>query len=156
MVRRVYRIFLYLCMKKLLSLLLLLPALAFAQSETPFKRANTIIVQTAESPDAAFRKAVQVLMDSGYGIHSADKDLMVITTTPKGLRSGAASLQVQVRENEVHLKGNFHTTAVISGVVADAPMPIEYRGAAASPLMRAWNELDAVAKALPAVSVFYK
>jgi hypothetical protein len=70
-------------MKTLLTILCLLPLLVFAQSSEPFKKANTIVIQTGLSPEEAFQKWGRYLVQSGFTLADTNKDFLTISTGPK-------------------------------------------------------------------------
>jgi hypothetical protein len=139
-------------MKKLLFLLFLLPALAFAQSQQPFKKASTIEVHTSLTPEQAYKQLAMALQESGYSIASSDATLQSITTSGRQYKNIAVVLNTSVKGDStavIVLKGNFR--------LADfTPSAIEYRGANGSPAMRAWEQMEGVAKALPSSKVVYR
>jgi hypothetical protein len=130
-------------MKTALLFLLLLPFGLFAQSNEPFKKANTIEVYTSLTPVQAYKALALVLQEKGYSIASSDATLSVLSTDAKALNRITTKLNASVRGDStavIILKGNF--SAGLS------PSQIEYRGMKGSPFMLAWDELTAVAHAL--------
>jgi hypothetical protein len=120
-----------------------------AQSNEPFKKASTIVIQTNDGQSDAMQKLVTILTSQGYGIHTADKELGILTTTEKGFKAGATSLNIQVKDSQVTLRGSL----LIPGI--SSPLPIEYKGAKSSPAMRGWLEMENVAKAYADASLSY-
>jgi hypothetical protein len=130
-------------MKTFLTLFLLCPLWVFAQSAEPFKKANTIEVHTALTPAQAYKALANVLQDNGYSIVSSDATLGTISTDTKAVKRISTKLNASVQGDSlavVVLKGNF--------TVGMGPSPIEYKGMNGSPVMLAWEELTAVARAL--------
>jgi hypothetical protein len=126
-----------------------LPFALLAQTNEPFKKANTIVIQTNDDQPDAMQKLVTILTSQGYGIQTAAKDLGVLTTTAKGFKSGATTLNIQVNDKQVILRGSLF----IPGI--SAPIPIEYKGANNSPAMRGWLEMENVAKAYAGATLNY-
>lgn len=107
----------------LLSLLLLFPMLVFAQAAEPFKKANTIVIQTGLKPEEAFTKWGRHLAQSGYTIGESNKDFFTFSTGPKDTSkwnyaflvnsvvddSGAIALKIQWQLKS-NLLANTHQT----------------------------------------------
>lgn len=125
----------------------------------PQKRDNTIILQTDDSYEKAFRNIVTILTDKGFGMQTIDKELGVITTTSKGIRGSDVALIIQVRDGEtttVHIRGGLDgSTMTTFGVLEDAKYNVEYRGMKGNPLMKGWEEMYGVAKAYTDASITY-
>jgi hypothetical protein len=135
----------------LLSLALLLSFTAFGQSETPFKKANAIEIHTTLTPEQAYKQLAHIFQDKGYGIASSDAALGAISTDAKAIKHVMAKLNGSVRGDStavIILQGTFNALGVNS--------PIVYKGMNGSPYMLAWDELENVAKALPATKVLYR
>lgn len=70
-------------MKTLLIAFILLPLLVAGQSSEPFKKANTIVIETGLSPEEAFLQWGRHLVRNGYTISESSRDFMALTTGPK-------------------------------------------------------------------------
>jgi hypothetical protein len=70
-------------MKTLLTFLCLLPLWVMGQSNEPFKKANTIVIQTGLPAEEAFVKWGKHLAQSGYAIAESSKDFMTLSTGTK-------------------------------------------------------------------------
>jgi hypothetical protein len=139
-------------MKTLLTLLCLLPVWVMGQASEPFKKASVIEIHTTLTPQQAYKAVALALQDSGYGIASSDATLLSISTNGKTGRNIVSNLNTSVRGDSlavIVLRGTF----ILSGFDAS---PIEYRGMKGSPVMLAWDQLEAVAKRLPAQKVLYR
>jgi hypothetical protein len=139
-------------MKTILTVLCLLPLLVLGQATEPFKKATVIEIHTTLTPQQAYKSVAEALQDSGYGIASSDAVLLSISTNEKADRNITSHLNITVRGDSlavVVLKGTF----TLSGF---GTSPIEYRGMKGSPVMLAWDQLEAVAKRLPAQKVLYR
>jgi hypothetical protein len=145
-------------MKKLFLLMALVlgSALCQAQTSEPFKKASTILVQTKDSTDV-MRRVVQAVTAQGFGVQTVDKELGILTTMAKPSKGGKTVLHIQVSGNMITVQGNFYLPALtVANATYDGPTKIEYRGAANSPLMRAWVEMASVAQAIPNATLSYK
>jgi hypothetical protein len=70
-------------MKTLLLSLFMLPLLVMGQSNEPFRKANTIIIETGLSPEEAYSKWGRHLAQSGYAIGESNKEFLTLSTNPK-------------------------------------------------------------------------
>jgi hypothetical protein len=139
-------------MKTLLTLLCLLPFVLLAQSNEPFKKASTIEIHTSMSASEAYKAIAMSLQDNGFIIASSDATLQTISTDGKVDKNITSKLSTSVRGDSVSiiiLKGTFE----LSNLGAS---PIMYRGMGGSPSMRAWEQMEAVARALPFTSILYR
>lgn len=142
-------------MKQLiLSLLLLLPLAVLAQSEKPFKKASTIEVHTSLTKEQAYQQLAFAMQEAGYMIASSDAVLGSITSEPMATKNISTRVNALVKGDSaavIIIKGSFHVPGL-----DNTPSAIEYRGMKDSPFMRAWNQLETVARALPAATVTYR
>jgi hypothetical protein len=158
-------------MRILIALLLFVGTAAYAQdpmyaetnkpAETgiPPKKSNTIIIETTDDYPTTLRKMVGILSEHGYGVQTIDKDLGILTTTFKGAKSGNIGLSLHVREGEstsIIMRGTLDSfDLTLYGVTSDTNSSIEYKGMKGSPMMKAWEEMAAVAKAYPGAKLTY-
>lgn len=129
-------------MKTLAFILVLIPSFAFCQlSEVPFKKANTIIIQTDDSPEDAYKKMARILTKNGYGIENSDNILLTLTTNEQGFRYGNTKLNVSIEENKIRLTGTYNTPAFPNDATT-----IDMRGMKKSPARLAFEQMNEVAK----------
>jgi hypothetical protein len=139
------------------------PALLSGQEPKPPKGANAIVISTDAAPDAAYAGLAHVLVVRGYGLQTSDATLHVLTTTSRQV-DGAGAVQVTAittadsAGSVIELRGVWRWSAATSvlGSADDATWPIEYGGAGSSPKRKAWNELDAIARAFPGGRIEYR
>ena len=79
-------------MKHLFLLLLILPTGCFSldaqSSKEPFKKANTILIETGLDSEDAFRNWGRHLVQNGYYIDTSDDTFLSLTTGPKDTSEG--------------------------------------------------------------------
>jgi hypothetical protein len=138
-------------MKTLLTILCLLPVWVLGQANEPFKKASVIEIHTTLTPQQAYKAVALALQDSGYGIASSDATLGTISTDAKAVKHVLTKLNASVR-------GDSAAVIVIQGTLSalGTNSPIIYKGMKGSPLMLAWDELETVARILPAASISYR
>jgi hypothetical protein len=153
-------------MKHLLLAGLLLasvPVLAQAPAaEAPFKGANTIVVHTADSAATAYKKIAHILLDAGYTLDRADKDLLFLNTKSKSaprynmLHVVRASVKATASGADIQLKDAFTLpgAAAVSAIMA-GESETQYRGAQSSTYMVCWNELHRLAALYPSGKLGY-
>ena len=147
-------------MKKILFALLLIPFFAFSQgAQQPFKGANTIIVQTHETPEAAFKKVAQLLVANTFGIANSDKDLRVITTTKKETAGNSMSLNIAVSGDSVAtivINGVANFVAIQAYVGKTNDYPIEYKNKGSMHPRDVWGVMQKVASSYPNATLTYE
>ncbi len=139
------------------------PALLSGQEPKPPKGADAIVIRTDAASDAAYARLAHVLVARGYGLQTSDATLHVLTTTSRKV-DGAGAVQITAiatadsAGSVIELRGVWKWSAATSilGSADDATWPIEYGGAGSSPKRKAWNELDAIARAFPAGRIEYR
>jgi len=75
--------------KSLFTIVLIFVSLyTFAQPiSEPFKKANTILIETKLPSEIVFKKWGRHLVLNGYSLDKSDKDFLVLTTNPKAASS---------------------------------------------------------------------
>lgn len=110
--------------------------------DKPFKGANTIIIALPDSGLAAWDKTSTTLAQQGF-IMKASAPPLTLATEPKvTVQAGNIAISAQVQGSNVLLRGTS------SAANSASPAPIEYRGRKGKATLLAWDQLDAVAKAL--------
>jgi hypothetical protein len=147
-------------MKKILFILLLIPFLSSAQSQSePFKFANTIIIQTQDSSHIALKKIAMILQESGYTISKLDKELQSLSTSMKPQTPNyydlAVSCYAKGSNNAViYLSGNYslqvnYTGAIVSDMVV-------FKGPSFGADKLAFKEMQKVANSYPNATLKYE
>jgi hypothetical protein len=157
--------------KVLLACLLLVNCPVIAQTSPPigqeatqpFKKANTIVITTQDSLNTAYKKFAQAILEAGYTIDRADKELYFINTKARPV--GRMGLQESVQASLKPVSGS--TMILLSGTFASPSMAamsplmagdskVEYKGMKGSPIMACWEELQRVAKLYQGGALTYK
>lgn len=134
---------------KLLFLLLLFSH--YSHGQIPPKKASKIIVLANDSSNILLKKITLALFDRGYTIDTKDDNLKYVTTKERASKKYNTLFKIRVGIND--------TAIIFTGTMALAfetqflgvkqpPtfQPIVYQGMKKSPVMDAWNELDAIAR----------
>lgn len=131
-------------MKQLLVFLVFLLVGYAAQAQVPVKRANTILVTLPDSSEAAWKHVARVLVEKGYTIKDANKDLLLISTDLRSTKTAAElGLTASVSGRVVTLRGKMLVRALGPGLD-----DVEYRGMNNSLFMSCWQQMHEVATAL--------
>lgn len=128
-------------MKKIFSIIFLIPILSFAQQ----KKDNAIVIHEA----IAIEKIKSVLFSSGYLINNSD--LGFISTDARELSVFNLKIGVLRTDSTVTIKGwiQYLATIQFAGTKAqDTYTLLYYAGVNGSYYKTAWNELDKIAKLL--------
>ena len=137
------------------------PVVGTATAEEPVKRANLIILHTADSANAAYIKMARVLLAEGYVLDKTDRELGFINT---GYHH-TAKLAVEVALRFVVVPQPMGALIEVRGVsrmpgmnntIIAGDSPIEFRGMTGSPALLAWNAMARVAAAYNASKTSYK
>jgi hypothetical protein len=122
------------------------------EAAQPFKKANTIVIHTTDSTGLAYKKIAQAILEAGYTIDRADKELGFINTKAKTLAKSGTQNTVQANikrvgaETLVELRGAFSMPAMAAMyAVMAGDTPTQYRGMKGSPIMSSWDEMMRVA-----------
>jgi hypothetical protein len=129
---------------KLLLLMLIIPA--FAHSQEPPKKANTIIVY-----GVTYNEAMSQLLDKGYLIDKSDKDVQYIQTAKKPSKKGLTYLlkiAVRIKDSTMIVTGIWNNELTIHIGAFSSPLSesiVENRGMKGSILNNSWNDLNSFA-----------
>jgi hypothetical protein len=76
---------------KTLFLFLFLSIIIFPQDI--LENANTIIINTSDSPEDAFKNIGKILMKDGYTLENVDKTFLMLVTKPSSVNFGLMNMQ---------------------------------------------------------------
>lgn len=158
-------------MKTLLVCCLLASAPAIGQTvpkgaieaTQPFRKANVILVHSADSAAVAYNKAVTGLLVSGFALDRSDPAAMFVSTPAKPL-GPALSLRLNVHVTPapggsiVAYRGLFSmvNVATLMAKVDKRELPVQYFGEGAGAAGKLWAEMRrAASAAYPALPLFY-
>lgn len=133
----------------LLALLLLLSTTASAQTApdgtVPFKKANAILIQTADTGRVALRRLASLLQERGYGVEHLNYDLHSLSTKPKTVGKSGVVLTVAAtyQPTGLVLRGQHQVPDAAPGVPAVAA----FSGMDGGAPKLAFHELEAIGKA---------
>jgi hypothetical protein len=133
------------------------------EASQPFKKANAVVITTPDSLDTAYKKIAQAILEAGYTIDRADKELHFINTKARpiarmGLQESLqASLKPGAGGSVILLSGTFASPsmAAMSPLMA-GDSKVEYKGMKGSPIMACWEELQRVARLYQGGALTYK
>ncbi|WP_303311231.1 hypothetical protein [Hymenobacter sp. BT730] len=124
---------------------------------TPFKGANTVLVQTPDSAATALHKLGQVLAQEGYTVEKLDREVLTLVCSPKTLVSlGHPVLVIKATavagaNSQLALTGDYTITA--GKTVFD--LHAQYNGTTTPDKKTSFGELDSIANAYPNGQVAY-
>jgi hypothetical protein len=121
-------------------LLLLLPALTFAQA----KKSNTI-----EIKNVSLSEGVRQLMAQGYMIEKVDTAYGYAYSKYKSIKNNLMMISLTRTDSALLVRGtaDMNLEFTIGGVASKTdPFPIEFKGQKNSPMRKCWDELDRFAK----------
>ena len=157
--------------KMLLAAMLLIAGPALAQTTLsngneatqPFKSANAVVIHASENLDSAYKKIAQAILEAGYTIDRADKELYFVNTKAKPLgrmglqESLQASLKSTAEGTIITLTGSFSSPSLAAvSPLSAGDSRAEYRGMKGSPIMACWEELQRVASLYSGGTITYK
>jgi hypothetical protein len=138
-------------------LLAAVPALAqTAPVDAPFKGANTIVVHTSDSAAVAYKNIARILLDAGYTLDRADKELLFLNTKSKSaprynmMHIVRASIKPSGSGSDIQIKDAFTLpgAAAVSAIMA-GESETQFRGGQSSTYMICWNEMYRLAALYP-------
>lgn len=149
-------------MKKLLLFIcttLMIASVNGQEKNTPFKKANTIIIK-APSKDSLLNKLAVLLAQNGYGIENKDVSTGIINTTERSPKRSDVVVKIVgiVSDSTITLRGQFKMTMSFSiGGVSSVPAyeDIRFGGMKGSPTRDAWNELNTIATKIGSSDILY-
>jgi hypothetical protein len=147
--------------KLLLATMVLFTEQALAQSVPP-KGANVIIITTSDSAKVAYNKLASILLNAGYTIDKADKDLLFVNTKPKPAprynmeHAPRANITATATGSSILLRDSFTLpgAAAVASFMA-GQQEVVYRGSKSSTFMVCWDELQRLAALYPNGKIEY-
>jgi len=122
----------------------------------PFKKANFIILQTADSGLVAFKKILLLLQDGGEVIEKRDNELLSFSTEYRQITSvfiHQQSISGYVRGSTIYLNSKWRVSS--GGNLHGGPFVSEYGTSNGNQSAKAFKIMDAVAKSYPGGKIFY-
>lgn len=128
-------------------------------------RANKMVVRTTDTPDEAYRRLGQLLIQRGYTLQNSDAALRSLSTDFRDVGGSRMSINAFVSEvggqTQVEMKGRLQLSVNVGQALGgaamreDASQMVEQRGMSGSPFDRTFRELEATARAYPSGTVLY-
>jgi hypothetical protein len=127
--------------------ILFISVLSFAQNTIP-KKANLIQISDTIPEEAMYKKFYSILLEKGYMVDNADKDMLTLSTSFKEIKYCKTQIMGYIKDKTLYLSGNINMPGLDlskpSGV-SDFTSKIDYRGSKGSAPYNAWNELNGIA-----------
>lgn len=130
------------------------------EADKPFKRANLIILHTADPPFEAYIKLGRLLLADGYPIDKSDKEMGYISTGYRATlnRAVEAALRFAIiaepNGSRIEARGVCRMPSM-GNTVLRGDSPIDFRGAFGSPAGIAWQEMQRFTATYQASAVGY-
>jgi hypothetical protein len=140
-------------MKRLFTVLLLLPMVVFSQ-----QKKDTKIIATVSDTSKLFDKVINLLYTEDYIVKVEDKERGMIVTEARNLKADATTkvfYKLRLSDSTITISGQAKIDMEFTFGSVKTEMSyidVYFGGSKGSGLRKAWNEMDRLAKELGSVS----